>query len=176
MIKAVNVPLLPGRDVTLGILPYYHIYGTQRHVMFSTCLPTHPKGVVVQVFYPLFCGIPVVILPKFDPDQFCRFIERYKVTIGYIVPPILLALIHHPGKTELLSVSRLSLITRAATNKYDLRSLKILTSGAAPLSAGVVDLAVKKLRSVGANVAVNQGLTCSIFRCHKSDAFTQDTA
>jgi 4-coumarate--CoA ligase len=113
----------------------------------------------VQVFYPLFCGIPVVILPKFDPDQFCRFIERYKVTVGYIVPPILLALVHHPGKTELLSASRLSLITRTATNKYDLRSLKFLTSGAAPLSAGVVDLAVKKLRSVGATVAINQGLT-----------------
>jgi 4-coumarate--CoA ligase len=128
-------------------------------VMFSACLPTHLKGVVVQVFYPLFCGIPVVILPKFDPDQFCRFIERYKVTVGYIVPPILLALVHHPGKTELLSASRLSLIARTATNKYDLRSLKFLTSGAAPLSAGVVDLAVKKLRSVGATVAINQGLT-----------------
>lgn len=123
MVKAVNVALLPGRDVTLGVLPYYHIY-----------------GVVVQVFYPLFCGIPVVILPKFEPDQFCRFIERYKVTVGYIVPPILLALVHHP-----------------ATDKYDLRSLKFLTSGAAPLSAGVVDLAVKKLRSVGATVAINQG-------------------
>jgi len=125
MVKAVNVALLPGRDVTLGVLPYYHIY-----------------GVVVQVFYPLFCSIPVVILPKFEPDQFCRFIERYKVTVGYIVPPILLALVHHP-----------------ATDKYDLRSLKFLTSGAAPLSAGVVDLAVKKLRSVGATVAINQGLT-----------------
>jgi len=142
-------------------------------VMFSACLPTRLKGVVVQVFYPLFCGIPVVILPKFDPDQFCRFIERYKVTVGYVVPPILLSLVHHPGKTELLSASHLSLITRTATNKYDLRSLKFLTSGAAPLSAGVVDLAVKKLRSVGATVAINQGLTCSIFRCHKSDAFTQ---
>ena len=46
-------------------------------------------------------------------------------------------------------------------NKYDLRSLRLLTSGAAPLSAGVVDQAVKKLRSVGATVAINQGLTHS---------------
>lgn len=113
----------------------------------------------MQVFYPLFCGIPVVILPKFDPEQFCRFIERYKVTVGYVVPPILLALVHHPGKTELLSALCFSLTTHPATNKYDLRSLKLLTSGAAPLSAGVVDLAVKKLRSVGATVAINQGLT-----------------
>jgi hypothetical protein len=27
----VNVSLLPRRDVTLGVLPYYHIYGTRRH-------------------------------------------------------------------------------------------------------------------------------------------------
>ena len=31
MVKAVNVPLLPRRDVTLGVLPYYHIYGTRHH-------------------------------------------------------------------------------------------------------------------------------------------------
>ena len=144
--------------------------------MFYACLLKHLKGVVVQVFYPLFCGIPVVILPKFDPEQFCRFIERYKVTVGYVVPPILLALVHHPGKTEPLSASCLSLTTHPATNKYDLRSLKLLTSGAAPLSAGVVDLAVTKLRSVGATVAINQGLKYSIFCCHNSDAFTQVTA
>ena len=159
MVKAVNVPLLPRRDVTLGVLPYYHIYGTRRHRHVFCMFTNASQGVVVQVFYPLFCGIPVVILPKFDSDQFCRFIERYKVTVGYIVPPILLALVHHPGMTDFLSVSCLSFITPTATNKYDLRSLKFLTSGAAPLSAGVVDLAVKKLRSVGATVAINQGLT-----------------
>ena len=32
-----------------------------------------------------------------------------------------------------------------------------MSSGAAPLSAGVVDLARKKFRSVGANVDVTQG-------------------
>jgi acyl-CoA synthetase (AMP-forming)/AMP-acid ligase II len=145
-------------------------------VMFSACLPTHLKGVVVQVFYPLFCGIPVVILPKFDPDQFCRFIERYKVTVGYIVPPILLALVHHPGKTELLSASRLSLITRTATNKYDLRSLKFLTSGAAPQRRSCRP-GCKETQVCWRNRCHKSGShTCSIFRCRKSDAFTQVTA
>ncbi len=80
-------------------------------VMFSGCLPTGPthlKGIVVQVLYPLFAGIPVVILAKFDPDEYCRFIERYHVTVSYVVPPILLALIHHSGKTELFSVPHLN--------------------------------------------------------------------
>jgi len=123
MFKTVQSPLLPRRDVALGVLPYYHIF-----------------GVVMLILYPLLCGFPVAIMPKFDPEQFCQAIERYKVTAGYVVPPIILLLAHHP-----------------ATNKYDLRSLKLLTSGAAPLSAGVVDLVVKKLRSVGATVVINQG-------------------
>ncbi|KAI0301559.1 AMP binding protein [Multifurca ochricompacta] len=123
MVEAVQMPLLPRRDVALGVLPYYHIY-----------------GVVKLMLYPMLCGFPVVILPKFDPEQFCRSIERYKVTAAFVVPPIILALVHHP-----------------ATNKYDLRSLKLLLSGAAPLSAGVVDLAVKRFKSVGATVHVTQG-------------------
>ncbi|KAH9956171.1 AMP binding protein [Russula dissimulans] len=123
MFRAAQSPLLPRRDVLLGVLPYYHIF-----------------GVVMLLFYPLFCGFPVAIMPKFDPEQFCQAIERYRVTAGYVVPPILLLLAHHP-----------------ATNKYDLRSLNSLISGAAPLSAEVVNLVVKKLRSVGATVAVTQG-------------------
>ena len=71
----------------------------------------------------------------------------------------------------------LGLITRTAAHKYDLRSLKLLTSGAAPLNAGVVDLAVKKLRSVGATVAINQGLSHPrSLNYLKSDALSQVTA
>jgi acyl-coenzyme A synthetase/AMP-(fatty) acid ligase len=61
------------------------------------------KGAVMLMLYPLFCGFPVVILPKFDPDQFCQAIERYKVTAGYVVPPILLVLVHHPGAPNFAS-------------------------------------------------------------------------
>ncbi|KAH9996648.1 AMP binding protein [Russula compacta] len=123
MFKAVLSSLPSRQDVGLGVLPCYHIY-----------------GMVTLMLYPIFSGFPVVILPKFNPEQFFQVIERYKVTIGFVVPPILLVLLHHP-----------------ATNKYDLRSLKLLVSGAASLSAGVVDLAVKKLNSLGATVAITQG-------------------
>jgi acyl-CoA synthetase (AMP-forming)/AMP-acid ligase II len=123
MVTAVQIPLIPRRDVMVGVLPYFHIYGA-----------------VKLIFYPFYCGFPVVVLPKFDPEQFCRSIERYKVTVAFVVPPIILVLVHHP-----------------ATSKYDLRTLKLMASGAAPLSAGVVDLARKKFSSVGANVDITQG-------------------
>jgi 4-coumarate--CoA ligase len=61
------------------------------------------EGIVMLLLYPIFCGFPVVIVPRFDPDQFCQAIERYRVTAGFIVPPILLALAHHPGEASHVS-------------------------------------------------------------------------
>ncbi|KAH9073096.1 AMP binding protein [Lactarius deliciosus] len=123
MTSVVMAQLIPRRDVMLGVLPYFHIY-----------------GVAKLLLYPFYRGFPVVIMPKFDPEQFCRSIERYKVTVSFVVPPIILVLVHHP-----------------ATSKYNLRSLKLLSSGAAPLSASVVDLARKKFSSIGATVDITQG-------------------
>ncbi|KAI0052986.1 AMP binding protein [Auriscalpium vulgare] len=121
--KPAQAHLKPGQDVMIGVLPYYHIY-----------------GVVKLLLFPLYMGFPVVIMPKFDPDRFCYNIERYKVTAAYIVPPIILALIHHPAVT-----------------KYDMRTLSTISSGAAPLGAEIVDAAVKRLNSVGANITIGQG-------------------
>ena len=44
-------------------------------------------------------GVPAVTMEKFDVAAFCRAIERYKVTEALVVPPISLALAHHPGKS-----------------------------------------------------------------------------
>ncbi|KAI0058399.1 AMP binding protein [Artomyces pyxidatus] len=123
IIKPVQLQLQPGKDVLLGVLPFYHIY-----------------GVVKLVLYPLSAGIPVAIMPKFDAEQFCRNIERYRVTTIWVVPPIILALVHHP-----------------AVMKYNMTSLCYLSSGAAPLGAAMVSAAIKRLKSVGATVDIAQG-------------------
>ena len=43
-------------------------------------------------------GVPVVVMPGFEPTRFCQYIERYKITHVCVVPPILLTLLHHPGE------------------------------------------------------------------------------
>ena len=45
----------------------------------------------------IMVGVPVVIMPQFEPEAFCRNIEKHKVTVSLIVPPVCLAVIHHPG-------------------------------------------------------------------------------
>lgn len=77
-------------------------------VIFHALLLIRLEGLVMLLLYPLFCGFPVVVLPKFDPDMFCQAIERYRVTAGFIVPPILLVLVHHPGKATILCTPHLN--------------------------------------------------------------------
>ncbi|KAH7926973.1 AMP binding protein [Leucogyrophana mollusca] len=130
ILKPVFPPLIPASaspshrsDVFFGVLPYYHIYGAIKLLQF-----------------PLALGVPTVIMSKFDPGRFCSAVERYRATVAFVVPPILVVF----ARDE-------------AITKYDISSLKYLMSGAAPLGAELVATVTKRLASVGANVAISQG-------------------
>lgn len=79
-------------------------------------------------------------MSKFEPEAFCRNIEKYQITYGLIVPPILVVLARHP-----------------AAGKYNLKSLNFLVSGAAPLGAPLVNSVQTRLRSYGNKTAIVQG-------------------
>ena len=87
----------------LAVLPFFHIY-----------------GLTVVLHAPFFMQRPVYILPRFDLDNFCTAVQKYKITFSCLVPPILLLLAKSP-----------------AIDKYDLSSLKTIVSGAAPLDASL---------------------------------------
>ncbi|MEE1755738.1 4-coumarate--CoA ligase family protein [Streptomyces sp. SP18CS02] len=94
------VPTGPG-DRILAVLPFFHIYG-------QTALMNGP----------LRRGATVVVLPRFELDQFLGAIEKHRVTALYVAPPIVLALAKHP-----------------AVARYDLSSVRYVVSSAAPLDA-----------------------------------------
>lgn len=81
-----------------------------------------------------------MISPPFNPEDFCSYIQKYKITGALIVPPVLVVLASHP-----------------AVNKYDLSSLKFFFSGAAPLGAELTARVQKRLRGRGAEILVTQG-------------------
>ncbi|SRR6266404_7758162 len=97
MVKAAKLQLTSGQDVTIGVLPYFHIYG-RCHTFTSLRQFTCHLGAVMLLFYPFYCGVPVVVLPKFNPEEFCMSIERHKITVAFVVPPIILVLVRHPGE------------------------------------------------------------------------------
>ena len=66
-------------------------------------------------------GAAVVTTPRFDLHGFLRLVQDHDVTRAEVVPPIVLGLARHPAVSE-----------------YDLSSLRLITSGAAPLSGDLV--------------------------------------
>ncbi|HBF79327.1 MAG TPA: 4-coumarate--CoA ligase family protein, partial [Streptomyces sp.] len=60
----------------------------------------------------------VVVLPRFDLEQFLRAVQEHRISGLYVAPPIVLALAKHP-----------------AVGAYDLSSLRYVVSAAAPLDA-----------------------------------------
>ncbi|MCB9148985.1 MAG: 4-coumarate--CoA ligase family protein [Caldilineaceae bacterium] len=99
----------------------------------------HIYGMVVIMNYTLAKGATVVTMPRFDMEQFLQLIQDYKITRMNLVPPIVLGLAKHP-----------------LVDKYDLSSLKYITSGAAPLSAELAGAAAKRLNCI---VMQGYGLT-----------------
>jgi long-chain acyl-CoA synthetase len=90
---------LGDRDRLMLFLPFYHIYGTML------------MGAAV------YTGATCVLMERFEPVECLRLVERHRVTLFFVVPPVLLMLSNWP---EL--------------GKYDLSSLRLTMVGAAPLA------------------------------------------
>nr|QGX89945.1 4-coumarateCoA ligase [Betula alnoides] len=86
-------------DVILCVLPLFHIYSLNSVFLCG-----------------LRAGASILILPKFEIVSLLQLIQKHKVTVMPIVPPIVLAITKFPD-----------------LDKYDLSSVKMLKSGGAPL-------------------------------------------
>jgi acyl-CoA synthetase (AMP-forming)/AMP-acid ligase II len=84
-------------------------------------------------------GVTTVTMPRFDLEQFLTNIQEHKVTRAYVVPPIALALAKHP-----------------LVDKFDLSSLRLVLSGAAPLGAELEQACQERL---GCQVVQGYGMT-----------------
>jgi acyl-CoA synthetase (AMP-forming)/AMP-acid ligase II len=95
----------------------------------------HIYGLIVLMNHGLYAGATVVTLPRFDLTQFLGAIAEHRITRLYIAPPVAVALAKHP-----------------AVDQYDLSSLELVFSGAAPLDAELAGLMGRRL-----GCAVRQG-------------------
>ncbi|XP_069133845.1 probable 4-coumarate--CoA ligase 1 [Argopecten irradians] len=127
LIQTIEGPMMldPSTECLMGFLPFYHIYG------------------MVPVQFGAIClGTKLVVMPKFEQEEFLRAIQEHKVSYMHIVPPTALFLAKNP-----------------MVDGFDVTSLKTLVSAAAPLGVGLTDETKNRL-----NVDITQayGLTeCS---------------
>ncbi len=110
------------RDVVIAALPFFHIY-----------------GLVVIMKFTLAQGGTLVTMPRFDLLEFVSLIQKHRVTIAPIVPPIVVGMVKHP-----------------AVAQADLSSLRLVFSGAAPLGEEMARELSKKL---GCPVVQGYGMT-----------------
>lgn len=99
-------------DTIIGVLPFFHIY-----------------GMVVIMKLALGNGATVVSMPRFDMEGFLTLMQKYKVTVAPLVPPIVLGLAKHP-----------------IVANYDLSSLRLVFSGAAPLGGELAQEVSERLK------------------------------
>lgn len=68
------------------------------------------------------------IMARFNLETFCSTIQKEQVTYAYVVPPIILQLVRDPR-----------------VQQYDLRSLRMMLSAAAPLAVELIHTLHEKL-------------------------------
>ncbi|HKO34899.1 MAG TPA: 4-coumarate--CoA ligase family protein [Pyrinomonadaceae bacterium] len=120
-------------DILLCVLPLFHIY-----------------GLVVVLNMGLHMGATVVTMPRFDLEQFLDIIQKYRVTLSHIVPPIVLKLAKDP-----------------VVDNYDFSTLKTIFSGAAPLGA---ELTRECIERIGCTIRQGYGMTETSPVTHSSPA------
>lgn len=91
------------------------------------------------VMAPLYHGVTVYVMPKFDIHRFCGTIQTDGITLSYVVPPVILALVRDSSVSD-----------------YDLSTLRMLHSSAAPLAVDLVNKAYEKLK-----IPIKQGYGAS---------------
>lgn len=152
---AVDLAALPYSSGTTG--PAKGVMLTHRNLVANLCqmeavdstgeedvllgvLPLfHIYGMTAIANAALHRGATVVTLPRFEIETFLAAIETHRITRAYVAPPLVLLLARHP-----------------LVDRYDLGSLKVITSAAAPLSAELARTCAARLNCV---VTQGYGLT-----------------
>jgi acyl-CoA synthetase (AMP-forming)/AMP-acid ligase II len=88
-------------DTTLAVAPFFHV-----------------MGFVVSLAVPLAAGATVVVIPRFDLAQLLAHVQRHRVTVLVVPPPVMAALAYHPMVAE-----------------HDLSSVELVVAGGAALGA-----------------------------------------
>ncbi|KAH7386563.1 hypothetical protein BKA64DRAFT_146243 [Cadophora sp. MPI-SDFR-AT-0126] len=109
----------------------------------------HIYGLQCLVHLPAYTGLTTLVMSAFDLKLFCSLIQDHKITYTYVAPPVVLHLAKNP-----------------IVDDYDLSSLRMITSGAAPLTKELI-YAVKKRLNTEVKQAYGLSETCPVTHIQK---------
>ncbi|KAJ6119141.1 hypothetical protein N7523_003421 [Penicillium sp. IBT 18751x] len=115
---------------------------------------SHIYSLVVVCHCGTYRGDQTVVLPKFDMTSYLASIQRFKITSLFLVPPVIINMMRYQD----------------LCSKYDLRSVKSIFSGAAPLAPDLANDFLKIYPNISIRLAY--GLTetaCVVSSTHPHD-------
>ncbi|KAJ2004619.1 hypothetical protein GGI04_002450 [Coemansia thaxteri] len=113
-LKNLDVPISESYETFLGLAPFCHAYGLSYVLHSSVAL-----------------GGKIVVMSTYSFDSFLHAIQRYRITFGYLVPPIVCALSKDPR-----------------VDRYDLSTMHTVLSGGASLSPTLIEITERRLPGV----------------------------
>jgi long-chain acyl-CoA synthetase len=99
----------------------------------------HAMGTIGYLNQIIYTGATMVVFPRFDPGQYLQAIEKYEAQSIGGAPQLFIPLVNHPD-----------------FKKYDLSTIKIAASGAAPLPVPILEQMLKSFPGV---ITEGYGLT-----------------
>jgi long-chain acyl-CoA synthetase len=115
-------PAFDSNEIMLGALPFFHVF-----------------GLTTAMNLAIYLGWENILIPKPQPEQLIRAIQKFKPTFAPLVPTMYIGILNHPY-----------------IDKIDLTSIKGCFSGSAPLPVEVIRNFEKK---TGAVIVEGYGLT-----------------
>ncbi|KAI0465701.1 acetyl-CoA synthetase-like protein [Xylaria cf. heliscus] len=125
------------------------------HKMVLGILPMfHVTGLVHGLHLPLVINAEVIMIPAFNMETMLATIAEYQIPEILVVPPILIRLVRDP-----------------IVDKYDLRCVKRISSGAAPVSEEILRLLKQKFPGSGFKQGYGMTESCSCITAHPPWAY-----
>ncbi|HMK64601.1 MAG TPA: AMP-binding protein [Thermodesulfobacteriota bacterium] len=106
-----DLPLQQDKEISVVVVPWFHAMGT-----------------VGYLNNQVYGGNTMILLPRFDPQEYLDVIVKYKATFIGGAPQLYIPMINHPD-----------------FEKYDLSTVKYAGSGAAPLPLAIIKKMTGKL-------------------------------
>src|SRR3954454_21013056 len=132
--------MLTHRNLVANVAQIRPLHGIVEEDAVLAVLPFfHIYGMTVLLNAALHARARLVVMPSFDLGESLGNIANHKCTIAFIAPPVAVALAKHP-----------------LIDEYDLSSLNVVMSGAAPLDADLGHAVAKRL---GCRVVQGYGMS-----------------
>ncbi len=95
-----------------SLLGYVHTFESNHDDIHLVAGPLYHSAPYAWAAFSLMIGNPIVIMPRFDAEEFLRLIDKHQATTTFVVPTMLNRIVNLPQET---------------LERYDTSSLRVMT-------------------------------------------------